>query len=333
MVILARKEMLRYMFNRKYFIVVLLLALTSCDLKSNGQATTVSEKVKISPQKKAENLKGKPSYIVHVNALTPYEIYVDDILVDFHYGGIISSTIQLNPYLLGNGKHKLKVIFLPNSNLSNHLLSPKDIIFSEDARWHIFFTKIARDKDAPLGYSSNIDYAKSELKIEVPKGNVSSWEQNWTIDVDDLPYNLKGWTESQDLSKMDTTILKKDILDYFTKINTMLNDGKIDEYLELCKKEDEERDVATYTSLADSKIDYQRNREKMIKLCTGNMQNLDSAKLVVYGDGKLVSLIIPSGKYKNWNVLISKTPKGRRTSWGMMLHKPKGSSNFEIIRK
>ena len=71
----------------------------------------------------------------------------------------------------------------------------------------------------------------------------------------------------------------------------------------------------------------------MSKLCVGNMQSLDNAELKIYGNGRLVTLVTPNGKYKNWNALMSKTPKGRVTSWGVILHKPKGSANFEIIRK
>lgn len=56
-------------------------------------------------------------------------------------------------------------------------------------------------------------------------------------------------------------------------------------------------------------------------------------KIRIYGNGKLVTLVITNGKYRNWNALMSKTPKGRITTLGAILHKPKGSMTFETIRK
>ena len=68
------------------------------------------------------------------------------------------------------------------------------------------------DPEAPLGYSNEIDYEKSELNIALPPANVPIWEQKWELDIKDLPYDLKGWTDSQDLRKMDHDILQKEVL-------------------------------------------------------------------------------------------------------------------------
>ena len=170
------------------------------------------------------------------------------------------------------------------------------------------------------------------MKIIAPTEKVPYWEQSWDVEVKELPYQLKGWSESQNLDKIDKEILSKEVKEYFTTLKDLLNQGKIDEFLRLCEKEDEELDIATYTTPEDSKIDYQNNKEKMSKLCVGNMQSLENAEMKIYGNGRLVTLVIPNGKYRNWSALMSKTPKGRVTSWGVILHKPKGSDKLEIIR-
>ncbi|OWP74198.1 hypothetical protein BWK62_14825, partial [Flavobacterium oreochromis] len=125
----------------------------------------------------------------------------------------------------------------------------------------------------------------------------------------------------------------KEVVTFFDNQRNLLNEGKIEEYLNLCKNEDYELDICTYTTEEQSKIDYQNNKLKMSKLCVGNMQPINDYVLKLYANGRLVTLERPRGEYKNWSALMSKTPEGRVTDWGVRLHKPKGSDHFEIIRK
>ena len=74
--------------------------------------------------------KNKVGYIVHINALSPYELYLDDILIDSFFGNNISNTVDLNPYLLKNGKHHLSIKFFAKEDSKDNLLSPRDIQFN-----------------------------------------------------------------------------------------------------------------------------------------------------------------------------------------------------------
>lgn len=288
---------------------------------TNQNKTTITEEKQI-------------TYAVHINSLTPYELYLDDILVDYYYGDNQSKTVELNPYLLSNGKHQLKIKFFPaNNNIysKNGLLSPKDIFLNNDTRWRLYFVKLHKDKNKPLGYSNEIDYNNSELKIDAPKEEVPYWEQTWDIDVKELSFKLKGWSESEDLSKMDKNELEKEVVSFFENQRNLLNDGKVEEYLKLGKKRDEEIITATY----DNNLDWYNSQERKenILRAKGDMLPLENYNLVLYANGKLATLKIASGQYKNWSALLSKSDKGRVSGWGILIHKPKGSVNFEIIRK
>lgn len=274
------------------------------------------------------------TYAVHVNSLTPYELYLDDILVDYFYGDNQSKTIELNPYLLSNGIHKLKIKFLPSNNnvfSKKGLLSPKDIYLNNDTRWHLFFVKLNKDKDKPLGYSNEIDYKNNELKITPPTEELPYWEQSWDLDIKELPYKLKGWSESEDLSKIDSNQLEKEVLSFFENQRTLLNEGRVEDYLNLGKKKDEEIIIATYDNNR-SWYNSEERKENILR-AKGDMLPLDNYKLELFANGRLVTLKVASGQYKNWSALLSKSEKGRVSGWGILIHKPKGSSQFEIIRK
>ncbi|WP_326983146.1 hypothetical protein VUJ46_00945 [Chryseobacterium sp. MYb264] len=318
------------MRKNRFYLLLLVLLINCQENKSQSVNKKAFEIVNKIPAEK------RISYAVHVNALTPYELYLDDILIDFFYEDNMNNTTELNPYLLENGKHKLKIRYLPTVKdmfSKKGLLDPRDIYTREDSRWHVFFVKLNKDPNVPLGYTNEIDYGSSELKIIPPPSQVPYWEQEWELDIKDLPYKLKGWSESEDLSKMDKDQLKKEVVAYYEKQRNLLNNGSINEFLKLSSKQDEELDICTYTTPEQSRIDYDENVELMSKLCPNNMQPMDNYTMKLYANGKLVSLEIPNGKYKSWSALMSKTPKGRVNEWSIKLHKPKGSKDFEIIRK
>ncbi|WP_312389232.1 hypothetical protein [Chryseobacterium sp.] len=274
------------------------------------------------------------TYAIHVNSFTPYELYLDDILIKYDREDISSHTTELNPYLLESGKHKLKIRYLPTVKdmfSKKGLLDPRDIYINKDTRWHIFFVKLNKDPNAVLGYTNEIDYGGSELKIIPPPSQVPYWEQEWELDIKDLPYKLKGWSESEDLSKMDKDQLKKEVIAFFEQQRNLLNEGKVDDYLRLGIKKDEEVIVATY----GEDLEYYTSQERKDNLlrAKGHMLPLENYEMVLYAGGKLVSLEIPNGKYRRWSALLSKSDKGKISAWGVKLHKPKGSKDFEIIRK
>ncbi|MCW3167783.1 hypothetical protein OMO38_04500 [Chryseobacterium sp. 09-1422] len=137
------------------------IASYSCSNKSNDNKLIIQNKTQIEKNKHI-------TYAVHVNAKTPYELYLDDILIDRFYENNMNRSTDLNTYLLNNGTHKLKIRYLPLSDSQDGLLDPKDIIFNKDSRWHIYFVSLNKDPEAPLGYTNEIDYGSSALNIITP---------------------------------------------------------------------------------------------------------------------------------------------------------------------
>ncbi len=305
------------------FILGLILTFSSCQGQEQKPGITMEKLPEIPKEKQV-------TYAVHLNTRTPFELYLDDILIKSSLGGNSNNaTVQLNPYLLANGKHQLKIRFYPR--IGETLLVPEHIIFSKDSRWNIYFIELHKDAQAPLGYSNEIDYQNSALPIELPPEPVPFWEQSWEVNVDKLPYELEGWKNSQDLSKMNQEKLEQEVLLYHEKLRNMLNEGHLTEFISLKKNVDQ--DIITSTYGEDINWYTSDQRVENLKKCIGNMLPINNYEMRLFAHGKLVTLLIPNGELKNWGVLISKTPKGRRNYYRLLLHKPKGSNEFEIIRK
>lgn len=238
--------------------------------------------------------KHKITYAIHINAKTPYEIFIDDIpLPGFGrtYESGMNTTLELNPYLLKNGKHILKVRYLPRETSTDSLVHPTDIYNSKDSKWNIFFVKYIKNAEEPLGYEGEIDYTNSELKVIAPPEAVPVWEQIFELDIKDLPYELKGWSESDDLSKMDKESLKMEVFDYFKMIRNTLNDGNIKKFLEMNKVRDSEFAIATYDDNLEW-YDSEERKQELISDCKNNMWKIEPEEyaLKIYANGKLATI-------------------------------------------
>lgn len=311
----------------KKIAILLLIALhVSCDQKNKKQALLKEmNEMAIAPKEK------QLTYAIHINAKTPYEIFLDDIPVERDSESGMNSTIELNQYLLQNGDHELKVIYLPRPDAEDGLLDPTHVYNSKDSKWNIYFVNFLKNPDEALGYEGEIDYENNELEVLPPPKPVPFWEQTFNLEVKDLPYELEGWKNGQDLSKIDERELKKEVFQYFNKIRDLLDKGKIDEYIALNKKKYLEMAVCLYTEDVSSYWS-ESKKNKLSSYCTGNMWPIkeEDYALKLYANGKLASLERIT-TFKNQG-LIAETETDY-WYYNFLLFKPIGKEDFEIIRK
>ncbi|WP_282133538.1 hypothetical protein [Cellulophaga baltica] len=271
------------------------------------------------------------TYAIHINAKTPYEIYLDDIPIERNYESGMNSTIELNQYLLKNGKHKLKVRYLPRPDSVDGLLQPNHVYNSKDSKWNIYFLNYVKNKEKPLGYEGELDYQNNELLIVAPPEPVLFWEQTFELNVDALPYELEGWSNGQNLEDLNKDELKKEVFKEYNKIRDLLNLGKVDEYISINKKKYLEMAVCLYTKDVNTYWSESVKKE-LISDCKGNMWPLSEEEytMKIYGNGKLVKLE-RINQFKNRG-LIAETETDY-WYYSFLLYKTIGSDTFEIIRK
>lgn len=318
-----------------YFVASLFTCtqITSIACISNNKDKEITNKLIALKDSFPQYLKEQQaSYVLHFNTKTPYELYLDDILITHEKTSGISQTIQLNPYLLCNGSHTIKIRFLPTERSADGLLHSDDVVATKDYRWKVYFMRLKLNPNVEfLGYEGRIDYPSSELPVLAPPAPVPYWDQQWTVEINDLPYDLRGWRNGEDLSKLDQQELEKQVLAYYQKLRTMLNTGRITDFFELTSRQDIELAVATYATPEDYVKTLKKNMEDLMQECPNSMLPIDNYAMHLYAQGKIVQLEIPFGEFKHWGVLISDT-KEATNSWGMMLYRPKGSKEFIPIR-
>ena len=274
------------------------------------------------------------TYMIDLTLKTPHELYINDILAVSRSRGS-NAAIDINPYVLKNGKYKIKLRLLPYWHLNETTVSKSDI---ENAR--LFFGSYIRNKetDEILNYKADV-----ALPIVAPKVDVPYFEQEWDVELTELPYELEGWSKGQDLRKWDKKELEKKVVAYYQKLWHILNNGEGERWTKLTQKRINETAIFYYESEEENQKAIKNNQQNIVKYCTNMMIPLEDYEMKLYAEGKLVCLERKTHTrefnnkspldIKGWSPLILKGKKSGAGYYNVLLYLPQGSNEFVIIRK
>ena len=271
------------------------------------------------------------TYMIDITTNIPVIVYVNDIKAS-ELNMPLGTAIDLNPYVLKNGKCKIKLQIFPLFRRGDTLVTVENIM-----RCNLFFGSYIRNKetDEILNYKADV-----ALPIVAPKEDVPYFEQEWEVELTELPYELEGWSKGQDLRKWDKKELEKKVVAYYQKLWRILNNGEGERYMDLWKQADQELMFYDYETDYDSI--YKEESEEIKKNCTDNMIYLEDYEMKLYAEGKLVCLERKTHTrefnnhspldIKGWSPLISKGEKSGAADYPVKLYLPEGSNEFVIIR-
>ena len=273
------------------------------------------------------------TYIIALSMRIPYELYINDIKADCDYVGA-NSGVDMNPYILKNGKYKVKLRIFPAFKAGKKLIEFDDIEKS-----NISFDSYIRNKET----NEILNYNNIPLPIVAPKEDVPYFEQEWDVELTELPYELEGWSKGQDLRKWDKKELEKKVVAFHQKIRKILNDGNSEEWMKLIQKRFDEVCIFDYLSEKRIEKDLEEIKEDVEEYSKGTMIPLEDYELKLYAEGKLVTLERKThtkefNNYspldiKGWSPLISKGTTYGAAPYPILLYLPQGSDEFVIIRR
>ena len=272
------------------------------------------------------------TYMIDITTNIPVIVYVNDIKAS-ELNMPLGTAIDLNPYVLKNGKCKIKLQIFPLFRRGDTLVTVENIM-----RCNLFFGSYIRNKetDKILNYKADV-----ALPIVAPKEDVPYFEQEWEVEITDLPYELEGWSKGQDLRKWEKKELEKKVVAYYQKLWKMLNDGDGERFMKLWEKADDENAIYDY----DTEIDEANKSEiaDIKKHCVNRMIPLEDYEMKLYAEGRLVCLERKThtrefNNYfpldlKGWSPLVRKGQVRGGAEFPVKLYLPEGSNEFVIIRK
>ncbi|MBM0657536.1 hypothetical protein JMN12_13480 [Capnocytophaga genosp. AHN8471] len=274
------------------------------------------------------------TYMIDITTNIPVIVYVNDIKAS-ELNMPLGTAIDLNPYVLKNGKCKIKLQIFPLFRRGDTLVTVENIM-----RCNLFFGSYIRNKetDEILNYKADV-----ALPITAPTIDVPYFEQEWEVEITDLPYELEGWSKGQDLRKWDKKELEKKVVAFHQRTRKILNEGNSEAWLKLIQKRFDEVCIFDYLSEKRIEKDLEEIKEDVEEYSKGTMIPLEDYELKLYAEGKLVTLERKThtkefNNYspldiKGWSPLISKGTTYGAAPYPILLYLPQGSDEFVIIRR
>lgn len=307
-------------------IIVLAITLNSCAQNIKEKKTIITKEQYNNISKEVKKYDYNPTYQLKVNTnLCTYEIYINDILVDFSFttGRTAGEqNIDIPQYILKSGIQSVRYVVYPKA-IKNGILEK---FVDHDAE---FSLRIVHGEYYKTKFKDFIeDYRATSPKIEDDVPSIEK-EDKFSAKV---PYELEGWSKGVDLSKEEPKKLEEEVLEKCNKFRDAFNNKDVTTIATMIYNREKEIAQAFFFD-SESSSNYSNGWKELEEKCNAliEMKPIDNYSMKILGNGKVVCLLKNEGKLKNFPVVYGTTGEKLRF-YGLFFYRPSAGAKLEIIR-
>jgi len=303
----------------------LLLTLTSCaqtTKKQENMSTEYRDKIK-NIYKEVKTYDYNPTYQLKVNTnLCTYEAYINDILVDFSFtpGRTAGEqNMDIPQYILKSGKQTVRFKIYPKAIKKGEL----ENLVDKNADFSI---RIVHGEY----YKMKFEDFKEVFRMKLPKVTVDVPYIELKGEFEAVvPYEVEGWSKGTDLSKEDPKKLEEEVLGRLKEIASLYETKDIEGLAREHYKRVKEVDQSMYNNTKENSAEW----EKLIQesLDDSLKTELLEGKMKIMGDGKLVTVLIENGSFRNRSIIRNETKKTYKF-YPQYFYRPAPCARLEVIR-
>lgn len=286
--------------------------LLSC--QTNNNANPSSNASNLNDMKNINKTDKRPLYALQFDASAEFQVYVNDILVAYHYGqGAANLTIPINREILGSGKQNVKISLRSDEKLDmNELKYYKFKVLKYDG---------FDSPDYEVIVECNFDVEKSK--------QLNEFSQSWDFTAN-VPYKVNGWLPSVNLLEEDKTKLLNEALKVYSDLAQILQQKDANSFIAKTEARDSEINTALYLSNSDIQKDKQQTIQTIQNI--SEVLPIDNYKMVFYGDGRMIALIKTNPGSKDESALQARLLDKSTEIFEAVLHRPTKGAALQIIR-
>ena len=310
---------------------VALLTFQSC-----SQPTPVNQNPNITADnlveeiaKQVKHYPSEPQYVMHYfNGVCNFEIYINDFKVVKSFNNeSFKTSKRINPFLLSKN-NQLKIILYPRDSVNKLNLQAvldlkvnsyenTDRFSIEKQQSNLFIYQTPEDENGFFKYAGK-EYFEQTVAFTLP----------------DVPYEIEGWKDSQDLRNFDKKLLEQKVLQAYQMIQKSFKERDLDKIAQFSYNKIKDQAIAQYFD----EEEVQEGWEELISIAGGDNLEffpLENYELVFYGEGRLVGLKSKKKDkgFRGASALLCKFK--REGKWvgaelDYLLHIPKGETEFKV---
>ena len=274
-----------------------------------------------------------------------YEVLINDMPVDNYFGpanGAMSGSSPINTSILKAGLQTWKIRVYPEH--TREVIEGKVAMIPETSISKGVIVEMTIEGVRFLE-NGNIEKLGKVLEFEAETEIDSITTKRVFKDADkpyieykgtfraEVPYELTGWSKSQDLKKQDSNKIKEEVLKAYEEASNLIEDKMIEKFEN--KVLNKEKEVAQ--ALFFNKKNSDEISNFYLKSFTNEslkMLPIENYKVIYYGNGKVVCLkrIDYKGDFALASVYTNEKGEDRMINYNYLLHKPEGSDKLEVIR-
>ena len=288
-------------------IGLLIFNIASCQRKESNNIRYITKNNNI--------MNEQPIYTLAISVANPHEVYLNDMpLIKDYNRGSSNFEIPLNDFILKSGIQNLKIVLLPEEGKERVDKSGIDYVDVKIYRYSNGLSEMTAEKRTLIKVINLKEFIEIPIVVKEVEFNAI------------VPYELKGWSESVDLSKENQEVLKNEVINKYEELRTILNNGNYDDFIKENKKRDIEVDNCFYSDLEAQNEDEEFLKDRISK-SKNNMLEIKGYKMIFYGNKKLITLENRRGKRS----LCGDNGKTIFTYF-ILLHRPSPNAPLEVIR-
>ena len=247
----------------------------------------------------------------------------------------------INTEILKSGKQRLKIRLYPYRDRPNRKwekylnkyagldVEIREMVYDAEERKFDYYPVFTYQ--TPREGKESLENGKKELLI---KGNeeLPYYEEEVTFEVK-VPYKLKGWSESVDLTKENKDELLEEVKTYYLEL---MNDFKKRDTIAISKKYyEKEKEIAQALFFKEEKIKSRWHEDFLSRVLhkTAVVRPFKTVNLEFLGNGKVVALL-----KKPWDteaLVVQRTIEENKKKYAhvaVYLHRPKAGGPLQMIR-
>lgn len=323
------------------FILTLLLtaSLISCAQESKNKTMTAEQRIEYL-SKKVQKFDNEPLYQLDIQSIFNFKVMVNGVPVYSNFDKIPGmARVNINSSILKSGKQSIEVELYPgydnNGTQKSFLENGENFILKVE--------KTAWNKDGSIKTPEEVlEFKNSDQNVDYSK--LTEYKTSVSFDAS-VPYNMKGWEDGEDLSKLNQKDLELKVASFYKNTVSAFKEKDYDYLNTIFLNADSEWYQAEYFP-KDMITKFQSTKGRKGKSVSTTRANSDKYSQNVYpienyvmkfyANNKIVRLEPKEGFNRGESLLgyddIDKNGMNRKTFIDMLLYIPKGTDSLQIIR-